>query len=141
LWEAIYIVVNGGNYGWSVHESGHPFKPGPPGAQYIKPVIDYPHRPDLQSQAIFPDHSIGTCVIGGYVYRGKKFPSLNGVYIYGDYTLGTIWGLRYDYSTHAVTAEGTLLLQPKNISSFAEDADGEIYALMDGGEIDQIVVP
>ncbi|HTV40370.1 MAG TPA: PQQ-dependent sugar dehydrogenase [Candidatus Sulfotelmatobacter sp.] len=141
LWEAIYIVVNGGNYGWSVHESGHPFKPGPPGAQYIKPVIDYPHRPDLLSQAIFPDHSIGTCVIGGYVYRGKKYPSLNGVYIYGDYTLGTIWGLRYDYNAHKVTAEGTLLQQPKNITSFAEDADGELYTMMDGGEIDAITVP
>ncbi len=141
LWEAVYIVTKGGNYGWSVRESGHPFKPEPPGAQYIKPIIDYPHRPDLQSQAIFPDHSIGTCVIGGYVYRGKKFPALDGVYVYGDFTIGTIWGLRYDYDAKKVTAEGTLLQQPQNIDSFAEDADGEIYALMQNGEIDQIIVP
>lgn len=141
LWEAVYIIVNGGNYGWSVLESGHHFKPGPPGAQYIKPIIDYPHRSDLMSQAIFPDHSIGTCVIGGYVYRGKQFPALDGVYVYGDYTLGTIWGLRYDYAAKKVTAEATLLQQPKNICSFAEDADGELYALMQDGTIDQITVP
>lgn len=141
LWEAVYLIQKGGDYGWSVQESGHPFKPGPPGAQYIKPVIDYPHRPDLQPQAIFPDHSIGTCIIGGYVYRGKQFPALDGVYVYADYTLGTIWGLRYDYAAKKVTAEGTLLQQPKNIDSFAEDADGEIYALMQDGEIDLITTP
>lgn len=141
LWEAIDLVVKGGNYGWSVLESGHYCKPGPLGAQYIKPVIDYPHRPNLQPQAIFPDHSIGTCVIGGYVYRGRQFPALNGIYIYGDYTLGTIWGLRYDYAAHKVSAEGTLLKQPKNITSFAEDADGEVYALMQDGTIDLITAP
>jgi glucose/arabinose dehydrogenase len=141
LWEAVYLIQKGGDYGWSVLESGHPFKPGPPGAQFLKPIIDYPHRPDLQPQAIFPDHSIGTCVIGGYVYGGKKFPTLDGVYVYGDYTLGTIWGLRYDYAAQKVTAEGTLLQQPKNINSFAEDAEGEIYALMQDGEIDLISTP
>jgi glucose/arabinose dehydrogenase len=141
LWEAVYLIQKGGDYGWSVHESGHPFKPGPPSAQYIKPIIDYTHRPNLQSQAIFPDHSIGLCVIGGYVYRGKQFPALDGLYIYGDYNLGTIWGLRYDYDAQKVTAEGTLLSQPKNINSFAEDADGELYALMQDGTIDLITTP
>ena len=140
LWEAVYLVVNGGDYGWSVNESGHHFKPGPAGAQFIKPVMDYPHRPDLLPQAIFPDHTIGLCVIGGYVYRGKQFPALDGIYLYGDYSLGTIWGLRYDYDAQKVTAEGTLLSQPKNIDSFAEDADGELYALMQDGTIDQITV-
>jgi glucose/arabinose dehydrogenase len=141
LWEAVYLIVKGGDYGWSVLESGHHFKPGPENAQYIKPIIDYPHSKDLMPQSIFPDHSIGTCVIGGYVYRGKQFPALQGVYVYGDYTLGTIWGLRYDYGAKKVTAEGTLLAQPKNIDSFAEDADGELYALMQDGTIDLITAP
>jgi quinoprotein glucose dehydrogenase len=141
LWEEVDIVTNGGNYGWSVREATHHFKPGPPGAQYTDPVIEYPHRPNLQPEAMFPDHSIGLCVIGGYVYRGKEYPALAGVYVYADYNLGTIWGLRYDYARQKVTAEATLLQQPKNITSFAEDLEGEIYVLTQGGQIYHVTVP
>ena len=141
LWEEIDLVTKGGNYGWSVREGAHHYKPGPLSAQYVDPVIEYPHRPSLQSQAIFPDHSIGLCVIGGYVYHGKNFPALEGVYIYGDYNLGTIWGLRYDHAAQKVTAHATLLDQKKNICSFAEDADGEVYVLTQDSQIYLITVP
>jgi glucose/arabinose dehydrogenase len=141
LWEEVDLVTKGGDYGWNVREGAHHFKPGPPGAQYIDPVMEYTHRPNLQSQGMFPDHSIGLCVIGGYVYRGEKYPSLDGIYIYGDYNLGTIWGFRYDRDAHKITAEGTLLEQTKNIDSFAEDADGELYVLMQDGIIYSIAVP
>ena len=141
LWEEVDLGVKGGNYGWSIREGAHHFKDGPAGVKYIEPVLEYPHRPNLQSEAMFPDHSIGLCVIGGYVYRGKEFPALAGLYIYGDYNLGTIWGLRYDYAAQKVTAHGTLLQQPDNIDSFAEDAGGEIYALMQDGKIFKITAP
>jgi len=141
LWEEVDLVVKGGNYGWNVREGAHHFKPGPPGAQLIDPVVEYPHRPNLQPQGMFPNHSPGLCVVGGYVYRGKKYPALDGVYVYGDYNLGTIWGMRYDYDAHKVTANGTLLQQPKNITSFAEDLDGEVYALMQDGNICSITAP
>jgi glucose/arabinose dehydrogenase len=132
LWEEVDLVARGGNYGWSVREGTHHFKPGPPGAQYVEPIIEYPHRPELLAQSRFPKHTTGLCVVGGYVYRGKRFPALQGVYLYGDYNLGTIWGFRYDGGK--VTQYGTLLEQPKNISSFAEDADGELYVLaLDAG--------
>ncbi|HVU06998.1 MAG TPA: PQQ-dependent sugar dehydrogenase [Verrucomicrobiae bacterium] len=141
LWEEVDLVTKGGDYGWSVREGAHHYKPGPEGAQYIDPVIEYPHRADMQSQAMFPDHSPGLCVIGGYVYRGKKYPALDGVYIYGDNSLGTIWGLRYDRDAHKVTEHGKLLQQPQNVNSFAEDEDGEIYAIMMSGKIYSITAP
>jgi glucose/arabinose dehydrogenase len=139
LWEEVDLIVKGGNYGWNVREGAHHFKPGPEGAQYIDPVMEYPHNPDLLSQSLFPDHSIGLCIIGGYVYRGTKYPSLNGIYIYGDYSLGTIWGFRYDRNAHKVTDQGPMLMQTDNINSFAEDNAGELYALMQDGAIYQIV--
>jgi len=141
LWEEIDLGVKGGNYGWSVREGAHHFKPGPDGALYIEPVMEYTHRENLRSQGMFPDHSIGLCVIGGYVYRGKKYPALDGVYVYGDYNLGTIWGFRYDYGSHKVIAHGALLFQKKNITSFAEDAAGEMYALTQDGQIYLITAP
>lgn len=141
LWEEIDLIVKGGNYGWGVREAAHYFKPGPDGAKYIDPVMEYPHKPNLLAESLFPDHGIGTCVTGGYVYRGKKYPSLDGIYIYADYTLGTIWGFRYDSDAHKVTEQGLMLQQNENITSFGEDNDDELYVLMEkSGHIFQITV-
>jgi glucose/arabinose dehydrogenase len=132
-WEEIDLIVKGGNYGWGVREGAHYFKPGPEGARYIDPVMEYPHNTNLLSQAMYPSHTIGACVVGGYVYRGARHPALRGIYIYGDYALGTIWGFRYQDGK--VTEHGTMLDQPRNISSFAQDLDRELYMLAYEGQV------
>lgn len=137
-WEEIVLVIRGGNYGWPVRESFHHFKPGPSGAQFIDPVIEYPHTPDLAKNSPFPKHSPGTSVTGGYVYRGQKYPALRGMYIYADYTLGTIWGLRY--ANGKVTEYGTLLEQPKNVASFGEDRQGELFVLTGDGKVFEVAL-
>jgi glucose/arabinose dehydrogenase len=83
-YEEVDLIVKGGNYGWNPREGLHAFdkgKPGTAGAVYIDPIAEYPHDQ-------------GVSVTGGFVYRGGKWPSLQGVYLYADYAFGTIWGLR-----------------------------------------------
>jgi hypothetical protein len=74
-------------------------------------------------------------ITGGYVYRGKKIPSLRGVYVYGDYAMGTIWGFRYEKGQ--VTSHGTLVSgnPSRNPASFAQDGEGELYVLCFDGNI------
>ena len=88
------------------------------------PVIDYPHGTDD-----------GSCVVGGYVYRGTEFPELAGKYIFGDNMSGRIWYL--DESTSPVTKKllATLPDGPgpnsgndyRGLGSFGLDAAGELY--------------
>ncbi|MDA0660619.1 MAG: PQQ-dependent sugar dehydrogenase, partial [Planctomycetota bacterium] len=85
LWEMVYRIEKGGNYGWSVMEGPQPARPelerGP--TPILPPIISHPH-------------SEAASVTGGFVYHGQKFPELRGAYIYGDFQSGKVWALRYD---------------------------------------------
>jgi glucose/arabinose dehydrogenase len=138
LWEEVNIITKGGNYGWCVREAFHPFKPGPKEGRYDEPIAEYPHNPQIASQSPFAHEGFGLSITGGYVYRGTKQATLRGVYVYGDYSLGTVFGLTY--KNGKVTDQAILLQQPKNIMSFAEDGDGELYMLAQDGGIYHVVV-
>jgi hypothetical protein len=78
----------------------------------IRPVTEY-------------DHSQGCSVTGGYVYRGENYPNLRGVYLFGDFCSGNIWGLR---QTSSGEWDAALLLNSGlSISSFGQDVKGELY--------------
>jgi glucose/arabinose dehydrogenase len=137
LWEEVNIIKKGGNYGWCVREAFHPFKPGPKEGKYDEPIAEYPHNPQIAAQSPFSHEGFGLSITGGYVYRGSKQPALRGVYVYGDYSLGSVFGLVY--KDGKVADQAILLQQPKNIMSFAEDRDGELYLLAQDGGIYHIV--
>jgi hypothetical protein len=82
-------------------------------------------------------HEQGCSITGGYVYRGKALPALQGHYLYGDFCSGRVWAL--DTAEPAATPR-LLLRSGKRIASFAEDAAGELYLLdFAVGRIFQIV--
>ena len=88
---------------------------------YTPPIIDYPHSNDTG----------GFSITGGYAYRGKRIPGLEGTYFYADYVLGKIWSLRYNGTMVSEAQERTATFDPQdtigNVSAFGEDAQGELY--------------
>ena len=82
-------------------------------------------------------HAGGNCsVTGGYVYRGDAIPALNGTYVYADYCVGEL--VTVDQSGTA-TPLG-LVVDGRNVVSFAEDADGELYVISQTGQLFELVV-
>ena len=69
----------------------------------------------------------GCSVIGGYVYRGSAIPWLRGVYVYGDFCSGEVFGLRY--ADGWVVEHGRIADTGLRIMSFGEGNDGELYLL------------
>lgn len=115
LWEMIYRVEKGGNYGWAITEGQQQpvlpeVTPGP--TPILPPVVAHPH-------------SEAASMTGGYVYHGQRYPELQGTYIYGDYQTGFVWGLRYDGKS--VTWHQQLAQTPLALVSFGEGLDGELY--------------
>lgn len=116
LWEQVYFIRKGDNYGWSVMEGSHPFyslrKPGP--TPFVKPTAEH-------------HHSEARSLTGGIVYYGSKFPELQGCYIYGDHSTGKIWGIRHDgekVTWHKEIADTSL-----QITGFGEDNNGNLLVV------------
>jgi putative heme-binding domain-containing protein len=116
LWEMVYRVQRGGNYGWSVMEGRQPVRPnakrGP--TPILPPNLDFPHTE-------------GASVTGGFVYRGKRLPELAGCYICGDWVTGRVWATKFDDGK--VVTHREIARCPLHIVSFGEDHDGELYFL------------
>ncbi len=88
--------------------------------------------PTSQGKLVFPvwvyQHGNDGCSItGGYVYRGSAVPAMRGRYVFGDYCSGKIWS----YSA----GKATQFASVPELSSFGEDAAGELYAVSLGGQI------
>jgi uncharacterized repeat protein (TIGR03806 family) len=114
LWELVFKIERGGNYGWSIMEGRQPVHPaGRRGPGPIQPpIVDHPH-------------SEAASVTGGYVYHGTRLPQLAGAYIYGDYQTGKVWALRYDGKR--VTEHREIARTPLHLVAFGVDHAGELY--------------
>lgn len=123
--EEINIIKNGRNYGWRLMEGSSLYSAEDPiPDDLIPPIWEYDHRQ-------------GKSVTGGYTYYGKDNPSLYGVYIYGDFISGRIWGLWLDKDLNVQSHE--LISSDLMISSFGLDEKEEIYIVDYSGKIYRII--
>ena len=125
--EEVNVITKGGNYGWNRYEANDDFdrKTKLTLDENIKPVASY-------------GREWGISITGGYVYRGKDFPQLQGYYFYGDYVSGNLWSLKKtaDGKYHNSLARRT----GRSIASFGEDDEGELYLVSFDGGIYRVVV-
>lgn len=115
---------NGANLGWNDLEAFEPYEGGTPPNPTAYPIFAYSHEE-------------GRCsVTGGHVYRGELMPLLDGVYVFGDYCTGELFGL---------TPGPDLLVRTLSVQAPREELvsigtgpDGELYLVLAGGEIRRI---
>lgn len=130
-WEEIDFLAagspGGANFGWNFREGMHPFARNdaavPSGVTLIDPVVEY-------------GHNQGISVIGGNVYRGEQLPEWSGIYLYGDFGSGTIWGLLRD--DQGAWQNSMLFQTGLTITSFGENEQGEIFFVDYGGGLYQL---
>ncbi len=121
-WEEIdYLPAGssgGTNFGWDFREGRHDYEGTAP-AGLTEPVAEYSHQEG------------GCSVTGGYVYRGSM-PEWNGIYLYGDYCTGYVWGLIKSENGW----QSQLLFETgARITSFGQDEMGELYLVSDAGDV------
>ncbi len=114
----------GVNYGWRVMEGSQRYSSGRITADMQAPAFEY-------------GHDVGCSITGGYVYRGASLPELHGVYFYGDWCTGVIWGAWRDLDGNWQTRQ--IFDTVMQISSFGEDEDGELYVIDYAGVLYRLV--
>lgn len=135
LWEEIDFQpansTGGENYGWRCYEGDHTFNTAgcPPMGTMEFPIHEY-------------FHNIGFSITGGYVYRGCDIPTLDGTYFFADYVFTRLWSFTYDGANVQDFTSRIAELSPSSdgffinqISSFGEDAKGELYIVDQGSGI------
>lgn len=122
-WEEVDLILKRKNYGWRIMEGAHCFNPPTRcrTAGLELPINEY-------------SHSLGCSVIGGFVYRGRRWPGLTGHYIFGD-LCGPLWALTPSGTSWTRTE---LLQTGLPIVSFGEDELGELYLVDYNGSVYRI---
>ena len=153
-WEEInYEPSNskgGINYGWRIMEARHCYNPEDNCNEsgLTQPILEYPNDANyMRTLTVMDQPDVDGCsVTGGYVYRGKKIKGLQGTYLFGDYCSGNVWSFKvengkaveFQNRTEEINlAEGEFT---NYISSFGEDADGELYIIDYNGGVYKIII-
>jgi glucose/arabinose dehydrogenase len=114
------------NYGWGSMEGKHCVRAACDQSGLTLPVLEY-------------DHTNGCSVIGGYVYRGAAIPGLQGTYFYADYCGGWVKSFRMQGGQVVDQKDWPELAPGGKVTSFGEDAAGELYVVSQAGGVFKIV--
>ncbi|WP_339617033.1 PQQ-dependent sugar dehydrogenase [uncultured Gilvimarinus sp.] len=122
-WEEVNRIQRGGNYGWRIREGAHCYNPssGCDTTGLIDPVAEVP-QPEFQS------------ITGGYRYRGSDIPGLTGRYVFSDFVTGPLYSL-VNNGQGGWSVDPLIADTGQSIAAFAEDQQGELYALSFAGGI------
>jgi glucose/arabinose dehydrogenase len=120
----------GGNFGWSVMEGSHCYKPatGCSTDGKVLPIAEYAHG---------ANDSIGCAIIGGFVYRGTANPALAGRYFFADNCSGNIWDI--SAAGPASQSPQLLLSSGLHVTGWGQGADGELYVVASNGGLYHLV--
>lgn len=128
--EEVNVVVSnrgGVNYGWRTMEGSSCY------------AATSCNQADLEIPPLVYDHSTGACAVtGGYVYRGTVIPQIIGRYFYSDYCSGFLKSFRYQ-NGQAFEQLTWPVGNVGNITSFGQDAAGELYMTSASGKVYKIV--
>jgi glucose/arabinose dehydrogenase len=135
-WEEVDVATassgwgKGANYGWDDMEGAHCYEPasGCNQSGKVLPVLEY-------------NHSAGACtIVGGYVYRGTRVAALAGHYLYADYCSGIVKSFRLAGGVPTEQHDWTTELSPGQwITSFGQDARGDVYIMTQTGGLYRII--
>lgn len=116
--EEINVVRSGDNLGWNIVEGKLCFKPrrNCKASRFTAPLHVYGRRS-------------GGSITGGPVYRGRQLAWLYGQLLFADYVSGNVWAFPVDAGGKKAGPARLLLRGAGNISSFAENPNGEVYLL------------
>jgi len=132
------------NYGWDIFEGRSCFEPGPLCSACPSPVC--PGSPVFNIPVLEYDHVAGCSITGGFVYRGCALPDIHGTYFYGDFCTdfirsfnGVSGGDAQNLLDHTAALDPPGGLSIDSITSFGEDARGELYIADQNGEVFKII--
>jgi glucose/arabinose dehydrogenase len=110
----------GENYGWNRLEGTHPYQGSAPRGA-VAPIFEY-------------SHGGGVCAVtGGYVYGGNAIPDLRGAYLLADFCVGRLMAIQQ--VAGRVVQRKALGPVVNALSSFGQDANGELYVLSLSGDV------
>ena len=118
----------GANLGWNGYEGTHVYD-AQVAASLDKASLTWP----VEEYG----RDLGSSVTGGYVYRGSAIPALRGFYLFADFGSGHVWAKKGPGGARRALsgADG----QVTQITSFGQDARGELYVLSLAGSVFKIV--